>query len=85
MISLNTCWLNIRRRKIWGGGFKNRRPVILNTQEAYREKGKYSFMISVPGLSLSEGGSVQVSNIKVEFTGRTLWAKLKEKIAVYAN
>ena len=67
-----------------GGGFKQA-TVILNTQEAYREKGKYSFMISVPGLSLSEGGSVQVSNIKVEFTGRTLWAKLKEKIAVYAN
>lgn len=54
--------------------------VVLNTKEAYREKGKYSFMISVPGLSLANSGSLKISNIKVEFSGRTLWDKIKEYV-----
>jgi len=59
--------------------------VVLNTKEAYREKGKYSFMISVPGLSLENKGNLLISNIKVEFSGRTLWDKIKEKILSYVN
>ena len=57
--------------------------VILNTKEAYRENGKYSFMISVPGLSLANSGNLKISSIKVEFSGRTLLDKIKEKISFY--
>lgn len=59
--------------------------VILNTKEAYREKGKYSFMISVPGLSLLNQGNLEIKEIKVEFSGRNLWEKLSEKIKSYVN
>ncbi|MEI6835368.1 MAG: hypothetical protein WCK59_00910 [Candidatus Falkowbacteria bacterium] len=59
--------------------------AVLNTKEAYRENGKYSFMLSVPGLSLVNQGSLLVKNIQVEFSGRTLWDKIKEKISTYVN
>lgn len=52
--------------------------VILNTKEAYREKGKYGFIISVPGLSLASEGSLEIKSIKAEFTGRTIFDKLLE-------
>lgn len=52
--------------------------VILNTKEAYREKGKYGFIISVPGLSLASEGSLEIKSIKAEFTGRTILDKLLE-------
>lgn len=65
-------------------GFKQA-SVILNTKEAYREKGKYSFMISVPGLSLANSGNLEISSIKVEFSGRTIWDKIKEKFLSYGN
>lgn len=59
--------------------------IILNTKEAYREKGKYSFMISVPGLSLANEGSLLIKEIKIEFSGRTIFDKLQEKIKEYVN
>jgi len=59
--------------------------VVLNTKDAYRENGKYSFMISVPGLSLAQSGNLEISNITVEFSGRTIWDKIKEKISTYVN
>ena len=59
--------------------------VTLYTKEAYREKGKYSFMLSIPGLSLAGSGNVLIKEIKVEFSGRTLWDKIKEKINSYVN
>jgi len=59
--------------------------VTLNTQAAYRENGKYSFMISVPGLSLVKSGNMTISEIKVEFSGRTLWDKIKDKMLSYVN
>ena len=65
-------------------GFKQA-TVILDTQEAYREKGKYSFILSVPGLSLENKGNIMVKEIKVEFSGRTLGDKIKEKIHSYVN
>lgn len=67
-----------------GNGFK-KASVVLNTKEAYREKGKYSFMISVPGLSLANSGNLEISNIKVEFSGRTIWDKIKEKFLNYGD
>lgn len=44
----------------------------------YREKGKYNFMISVPGLKNDDGldDYLEISEIKMEFSGRTLWQKL---------
>jgi len=59
--------------------------IILNTKEAYRENGKYSFILSVPGLSLVNQGNILVKNIKVEFSGRTLLDKIKEKLSTYVN
>lgn len=59
--------------------------VILNTKEAYREKGKYSFMVSVPGLSLANSGNLKISEVKIEFSGRTIWDKIKEKFGIYEN
>jgi len=59
--------------------------VILNTKEAYREKGKYSFIISVPGLSLVNQGNLMIKSIKVEFSGRNVLDKIKEKLLSYVN
>jgi hypothetical protein len=59
--------------------------VILNTQEAYREQGKYSFMISVPGLSLANSGNLNIKEVKIDFSGRSLWDKIKEKFSSYVN
>lgn len=41
----------------------------------YREKGKYNFMISIPGLQ-GTGGYLEIQEIKLEFKGRTLWQKI---------
>lgn len=45
---------------------------------AYREKGLYSFMISVPGLRAEsdQGGYLEIKEIKVELKGRNLWQKI---------
>jgi len=75
---------NYEAPKTLANGLKQA-TVALNTQEAYRENGKYSFIVSVPGLSLYQDGNIQISNIKVEFSGRTVWDKLKESIAAYAK
>ncbi len=52
-----------------------------NLVGAYRENGKYSFMISVPGLKSEDKikDSLEIYEIKVELTGRTLWQKIWEK------
>ncbi len=44
----------------------------------YREKGKYNFMISIPGLKNDDAASdyLEISEIKMEFSGRTIWQKL---------
>lgn len=55
-----------------------RATVTLNTKDAYREKGKYNFIISVPGLSLVKEGGVEIASIKAEFFGRNILDKLKE-------
>lgn len=57
--------------------------VVLNTKDAYRERGKYSFILSTPGLSLSKDGYLIIKEIKVEFRGRTLFDKLKDFFSLY--
>ena len=52
--------------------------ATFNTQTAYRENGKYSFMISVPGLAPADPGQLVIEKIKVEFTGRSLLEKLAD-------
>jgi len=52
--------------------------VEFNLKDAYREKGKYSFMISVPGLKAEDGieDNLEIDKINIEFEGRTLWQKI---------
>jgi len=58
--------------------------VELNTKAAYREAGKYSFMVSIPGLKSSDvsgdtansSDNLEIREIKIDFSGRTLWQKL---------
>ncbi len=59
--------------------------VTLNTKEAYREQGRYGFIISIPGLSLVNSGNIEIKEIKVEFSGRNLWDKIKEKVLSYVS
>ncbi len=44
----------------------------------YREKGKYNFMISVPGLKADDGQEdyLEIESVQIEFSGRTLWQKI---------
>jgi len=46
---------------------------------AYRENGRYGFLISIPGLRAEDGTGdyLEIKEIKVELTGRTLWQKIK--------
>ena len=47
-----------------------------------RENGKYSFLLSVPGLKTGSDDYLIIKDIKVELQGRSLWEKLK---ALYGN
>jgi len=48
------------------------------TKGSYREKGKYNFMLSIPGLKTENGEDdyLAIKEIKIEFTGRSLWQKI---------
>jgi hypothetical protein len=50
----------------------------LNLRGAFRAAGKYSFMISIPGLSPEDGTAdyLEIKRIKIELSGRTLWQKI---------
>jgi len=58
-------------------GFKTA-TVEFDLKGAYREKGKYSFMISVPGLKIEDStkDNLEIYEIKIELRGRTLWQKI---------
>ncbi len=58
-----------------GGGWKVA-TAEFNLKDAYREKGRYNFLFSVPGLNSSGGPGVRLGEIKVELQGKTLWAFL---------
>lgn len=45
--------------------------------DSYRENGKYSFLISVPGLKEGSNGYLEIKSIRVELSGRTWLEKLK--------
>lgn len=49
-----------------------------NLKGAYREKDKYSFMLSIPGLKAEDDieDNLEIHEIGIEFSGRTLWQKL---------
>jgi hypothetical protein len=49
---------------------------------AYKEKGKHSFLISVPGLRVEEGTGqgVVIKSIKVDLEGVSLWEKIGKMI-----
>lgn len=55
-------------------GWKTAKAEFDITQ-AYRQDGKYSFMISVPGLSADDGSgdNLEIAKIKIKFKGRNLW------------
>jgi hypothetical protein len=58
-------------------GFKTA-TAELDLKSAYRENGKYSFMISVPGLKTDDGinDNLEIYQIKIELDGRTIWQKI---------
>lgn len=51
-----------------------------NLSNAYRENGKYTFLISVPGLKTSDGSNdyLEIKEIKIELAGKTIFQKIKE-------
>ena len=61
-------------------GFKTK-TISFNTKTAYRENSKYNFMISIPGLNSSASSSdyLEIKEIRLDFSGRTLWQKLFKK------
>lgn len=47
------------------------------TKGAYRENGRYNFMISIPGLKASNSDRyLEVKEVRLEFSGRSLWQKI---------
>lgn len=52
--------------------------AIFKLKGVYREKGKYNFMVSVPGLKADNGQDdyLEIEAVKLEFSGRTLWQKI---------
>jgi len=57
--------------------------VMVDLKTAYRERGAYQFIISVPGIS--EGEWVEVDEIVVKLRGRTLFEKIREIISKTGN
>ncbi len=47
---------------------------------AYREQGRYNFLISIPGLRADDeiNDSVEIAEIKIELEGKSLWEKVKQ-------
>ena len=50
--------------------------ATINLTGAARDKGLYSFIISVPGLTADSGASLEIKEIKIELEGKTLWQKI---------
>lgn len=60
-------------------GWKTKSQVI-DLKAAYREDNKYSFLISIPDLSLEDESYVEIDEIKVELRGRSLMEKIQSVI-----
>jgi hypothetical protein len=48
-------------------------------KQAYREKGAYSFIISIPELSLDTQNYLEIDEIRISLQGKSLITKLREK------
>ena len=57
--------------------------IDFDLNNVYRESGKYSFLISVPGLMADDeiDDYIEIDEIRVELRGKTLWEKIREKIS----
>lgn len=51
--------------------------IEIDLKNAYREDGKYSFIISAPGLQIDDGQAVELDKIIINLKGRSLIEKLK--------
>jgi len=53
--------------------------VDINLKGVYREKGQYNFMIAIPGLKAEDdiNDNIEIYDMKMEFSGRTLWQKIR--------
>jgi len=72
---------NYRSPEEANGGFKTARAEF-ELKQAYREDGAYGFIISAPGLKVEDGTEdyIIIKSVRVEFYGRSLWAKIKSMI-----
>ncbi len=50
--------------------------IELDMSHVYREKGRYNFALSVPNLKTDDSSYLEVKDIKIEFSGRTIWQKI---------
>ena len=57
------------------GGWKTAKAEF-NLKNAYREKSRYGFLLSVPGAS--QENFLEVDKIEIRLSGRTLLEKLKD-------
>lgn len=67
---------NYRSPEIIDGAKKVNLDIDLS--DAYREDSKYSFIISIPGLSIEDGKDVKIKSIKINLFGKSLLEKIKE-------
>ncbi len=60
------------------GGIYKVATAEFNVKNAYREQGKYSFMLAIPGLKADDDFNdyLEIKEIKIEFTGRNIWQKI---------
>ncbi len=54
--------------------------AVFQLGEAYRENGKYSFMIAAPGVSAA--APLTIRTITVRLSGQTLWQWVREKLPI---
>jgi len=61
--------------------------VDLNLIGAYREADKYSFMLSIPGLSAEDETAdyIEIKEIRLELAGKTLWQALQNKLKAWSK
>lgn len=54
----------------------------LDLSGAYRENGAYSLMLSLPELGASSTKGLIIKSLRLEATGKSLWQKIKERLAL---
>lgn len=63
-----------------GEGEWKETTVPINLRGAYREGGKYSFLISIPGLKMDDGvdDGIILNEIRVDLTGQSVFGRIKK-------